>query len=245
MVLNSKDVTVGYLCPECGSQVLAVSGLFSLSAKMLNLKCQECGRSKLQIEFRNDDRILFKVPCVYCGETHSYTISRNSAFSKDIINLNCKVTGFACAYIGKLEKVTQAINDEQEELIRMMKEYQDSGNYQDNVPAYDSIEIIHKINGKDGKIQAEPGKELIDPKYYDEVAYALTELYEEGCFKCTCGQNKGDYSITYDGSSFMILCNKCKDFMYIPMRNSSQIANDLLYKDKLVLSKVYKSKKDK
>ncbi len=245
MILNSKEVMIGYLCPECGSAVLTMAGLFSLSANMLNIKCRECGRSSLQIEFRKDDKISFKVPCVFCGEVHNYTISKNSAFSKDIINLNCKVTGFSCAFIGKLDEVSRAITEEQQELIRLMKEYQEESGYpgepDGGLPG--SLEIIHKISGRSARTGNDDGSELIDPKYYDEVAYALTELYEEGCFKCSCGLDKGDYSITYDGSSFMIKCKNCNDFMYIPMRNSSKIADDLLMKDKLVLSKVYRSKK--
>ena len=56
MVLDKKETTVAYRCPQCGSWVASIVGVFSLTADMLRLKCP-CGESELTIVNTNDKKI--------------------------------------------------------------------------------------------------------------------------------------------------------------------------------------------
>ena len=40
MILQPKDTTVAYRCPECGATVFSVVGALALSGDMIKLKCE-------------------------------------------------------------------------------------------------------------------------------------------------------------------------------------------------------------
>jgi len=91
MVIEPKQTTVAYRCPHCGSGVLSAVGMFSLTADMMKLKCS-CGKSELEIVYSKDGKVRLKVPCMICPSGHSYTVSRNIFFGRDIFVLPCPVS---------------------------------------------------------------------------------------------------------------------------------------------------------
>ena len=48
MVLESKQTTIAYRCPSCGTGVMSAVSLFALKGSMVRLKC-ECGKSAMEI----------------------------------------------------------------------------------------------------------------------------------------------------------------------------------------------------
>ena len=65
MVLNQKETTVAYRCPECGASVMSMVGVFTLTADMIRLKCP-CGGSELEIVYTRDKKVRLNVPCFLC-----------------------------------------------------------------------------------------------------------------------------------------------------------------------------------
>ena len=49
MILQPKDTTIAYRCPECGTTVMSVVGALALSGDIIKLKC-DCGGSELLLE---------------------------------------------------------------------------------------------------------------------------------------------------------------------------------------------------
>ena len=53
MILDKKETTIAYRCPECGASVVGMVGIFTLSADMIRLKCP-CGKSELEFLYTKD-----------------------------------------------------------------------------------------------------------------------------------------------------------------------------------------------
>ena len=86
MVLQQKQTTVAYRCPECGAIVLSLVGIFALTADMIRLKCP-CGQSELEILYTKDKKVRLTVPCFACPTSHSYLISSSLFFEKELFTL--------------------------------------------------------------------------------------------------------------------------------------------------------------
>ena len=83
MIVKPNETTVAYRCPECGSGVKSIVGIFSLSADMLKLKCP-CGGSSMTIKRTNDDKIRISVPCMVCRRDHEFVISKELFFKNEL-----------------------------------------------------------------------------------------------------------------------------------------------------------------
>ena len=74
MVIDQKQTTVAYRCPECGAGVISVVGLFALSADMVKLKCT-CGKSEMQVVYRRDEgQMRVNIPCIFCNKPHNFNV---------------------------------------------------------------------------------------------------------------------------------------------------------------------------
>ena len=119
MVLNQKETTVAYRCPECGASVMSLVGIFTLTADMIRLKCP-CGQSEMEIIYTKDKKIRLNVPCFLCPSPHSYLISSQMFFDRDLFALPCSYSGIDICYIGKKDHVQKAMKESEQELIDML-----------------------------------------------------------------------------------------------------------------------------
>ena len=103
MILNSKETTVIYRCPHCGLSVISVVGIFTLSGDMVKLKC-ECGNSELVITKTKDAKVRIKIPCLACGDAHTFIISQDAFFERKVLCLACTYTGINICFIGEKEE---------------------------------------------------------------------------------------------------------------------------------------------
>ena len=83
MIVDMGQTHVAYRCPECGTLIYGFVGKFALAANMLRLKC-DCGGSAMDITISNDNKIRLSVPCIFCKQNHSYTISQSIFFGRDL-----------------------------------------------------------------------------------------------------------------------------------------------------------------
>ena len=212
MVLDKKETTVAYRCPSCGSVVMSLVGIFTLTADMIRLRCP-CGESEMEIIYTKDKKVRLNVPCFLCPTPHSYLISTQMFFDRDIFALPCSYSGFDICFIGKQNKVEDAMKESEKELLEMLGDTD-----------YSELSKTRERN-----------IELSDPQVLDIVMYVVHELADEGCISCSCGVD-GDYEVDIFDDHLTVRCKICEDAVDIPT-NSIIAANDFLAIDKLVLQK--------
>lgn len=194
MILDPKQTTVAYRCPECGSVVRGAVGMFSLTADMLRLKCP-CGGSALEIVYTRDKKMRLTVPCFVCPSPHTYLVSSAVFFKNEIFTLACTCSGIDICFIGSESAVDRAIEENERELYELAGE-----------------------NGVSLLAQARDEVDLdsiSDPQVIDVLRYVLSELSEEGNIHCHCADG-GEYELQLGDESVYIVCNKCDAQLEIP-----------------------------
>ena len=107
--------TIGYICPVCGSAVIASRTAFQLAAGDSTLPCP-CGKSELG--FRQlGDRCEIAVPCLFCAKDHTAVCSNEALLHQKLLALSCPASGLGCCYVGEegdvfraMEKLEQAVD---------------------------------------------------------------------------------------------------------------------------------------
>lgn len=210
MVLDKKETTVAYRCPECGASVMSLVGIFTLTADMIRLKCP-CGQSELEIVYTKDKKVRLNVPCFLCPSPHSYLISSQMFFDRDLFTLPCSYSGVDICFIGKQKNVQDAMQESERELLEMLGDT--------------DFQTLAQNRGEN--------LELSDPQVLDIILYVVRELADEGQIKCSCPDG-GDYDIEIYDDYLRVKCKQCGDKLDIPT-NSIIAANDFLACDEIVL----------
>ncbi len=210
MILNPKESIVSYRCPHCGTTVMSMIGTFALSGDLIKLKCS-CGESELIISYTNDNKIRLTVPCLACENPHTYNISSEAFFSRELLELSCKALGINICFVGNKDNVFEAIEKSDKELQEMMGEY--------------SLEDIGKMSGN-------PEGSITDAQVYDLVRFMLCEMQDENAITCNCADGIGEYDFTITQDGVEVFCTKCNAKKTFDM-NSVQKANDFLNVDEL------------
>lgn len=210
MVLDKKETTVAYRCPDCGASVMSLVGIFTLTADMIRLKCP-CGQSELELVYTKDKKVRLNVPCFLCPKPHSYLISSQMFFDRDLFALPCSYSGVDICFIGKQEKVQEAMRESEKELLEMLGDTD-----------YTTLSSHRGEN-----------LELSDPQVLDIILYVVRELADEGKIKCSC-HGDGEYDVEIYDDFLRVKCKECGEKLDIPT-NSIIAANDFLSCDELVL----------
>ena len=205
MVLNQKETTVAYRCPECGASVMSMVGVFTLTADMIRLKCP-CGQSELEIVYTRDKKVRLTVPCFLCPTPHSYLISSQMFFDRELFALPCGYSGLDICFVGQKDKVQEAMKAAEEELLELLGDT--------------SFEQLSSQRHSGG------GQELTDPQVFDIVMYVIRDLADEGKILCSCPDG-GDYEAEILDDCIHVRCKQCGDSLDIPA-GSLTAANDFL-----------------
>ena len=201
MVIKPKQTTIAYRCPFCGEGVISAVGLFSLSADMVKLKCH-CGKSEAEIVYSKDDKVRIKVPCLICPNGHSYTLSKNLFFDRDIFLLPCPVSDVNIGFIGELNRVKFELSRTELELLEILEEN-----------GIDSFAALHGEEEDDF---------FTDPQITDIVMFVIHDLEAENKIYCRCNTKENpcetereyDVEITKDG--IIVTCKECGASRLIP-----------------------------
>lgn len=212
LIVKPNETTVAYRCPECGSGVKSIVGIFSLSADMLKLKCP-CGESSMTIKRTNDDKIRLSVPCLVCRRDHDFVISRDLFFKNELFELPCSLSGFSLSFIGNGKDVSKAIEHSDEELRKVLTE-----------AGAESLDIF--------KEQPEKNDEMPVAQVYDIVRFIVKELEEENAIRCRCSE--GEYDIELFDDSVCIFCKNCGAKQYVSTASLAE-AQAFLEIDELIL----------
>ena len=207
MVIDSKHTTVAYRCPDCGSGVISLVGLFSLSADMIKLKCT-CKESDMQIVYRkSDDQMRLSIPCIFCRKPHTYNVSSNMFFSKDIFLLPCPYSDINIGFVGDENMVKAELASTELELLDMLEE--------------NGISDFKSLHGDE--------EDLPDSQVLDIVSYVVGDLDAEGKIYCKCypdgrepledGQldrEDSEYEVSLSEEGIEVCCAKCGAKKVIP-----------------------------
>ena len=189
MQTTTNERRIAYRCPECGTTIFGFVGKFTLVADMLRLKCNCDKGSNLDIGITNDDKIKLSVPCLYCKQNHSYTVTKPIFAERDIFNLSCPYSSMDIAFIGDSEKITEELKRTGKELDELLA----------NLDAED-IDEIQPQEMNDDEI-------LPDPAVYDTIRFIVKDLEDEGKIDCPC--HKGEYEIRFTDSGIQVYCPDC------------------------------------
>ncbi len=228
MIINSKETTIAYRCPVCGKFILGIVGIFTLSGDLIKVKC-DCGGSELTVSVTSDKKLRITVPCLFCPAPHSYIISTDGFFEKDLLALSCTYSSLDVCFIGEKEKVLAAARQADEELLTMLEDAGFSG-------------FEEFMNGRNAV--TDNSEDNVDDEYRmdyaqieDIVRFMLVELAEDGDISCGC--KEGDtarYDFEFVGDSVRIFCHTCGNEAIVPM-SSTLAANAFLHADSLELKK--------
>ncbi|MCL1859312.1 MAG: hypothetical protein FWF92_08780 [Oscillospiraceae bacterium] len=138
-MVKDRDTTVGYHCPFCGMSILNRINIFSMSGNLIKMKCV-CGSSELVVQMLKDNKFKVTVPCILCPNSHSFTLSSGTFFQKDLFALSCKFTAINICFIGKGNKVYDALKKNEEELMQTFAAYEEEyGEVLDDLSAEDLL----------------------------------------------------------------------------------------------------------
>lgn len=218
MLLEKKETTFAYRCPNCGATVFSLVGVFSLSGDMLRLRCQ-CSGSEATIAYSESGKIRLTVPCIACPKPHYFTIGQNSFFSREsgVFRLPCPYTGIDICFIGRASDVSEAVEQSNRELLELMKS---SG-----------LDDMNKLRGEEDDDNLKSENPLIE----DIVFYMLKQLDEEGAIHCNCPEGtKGEYVYRLHHGRVTVTCEKCSASVTLPMSGVNN-AVSFLEADELTL----------
>ncbi len=207
MVIDQKQTTVAYRCPECGSGVLSLVGLFTLAGDMVKLKCT-CGKSEMQVVYRKEEGTMrLTVPCIFCSKPHTYNVNNNMFFSKDVFMLPCPYSNINIGFVGESNKVKAELARTELELLDMLEE--------------NGIEDFKDLHGDE--------ETLPDPQVLDVISYIVGDLDAEGKIFCKCypegreplpdgelDRDDSDYEIEVSDEGVCVKCAKCGAKKMIP-----------------------------
>ena len=194
MVLESKQTTVAYRCPNCGAGVLSAVGLFSLSADMVKLKC-DCGHSEMTVVQCRDGKVRLTVPCIFCPNPHVFTVSRSLFYGKELFVLPCPYSDVNICIIGEINRVKAELARTELELLDIMEEN-----------GISDFSVLHQ----------DEQSVLTDPQIFDIVMFVIHDLEAEGKITCRCPDGDGEYEAEVLDDAIRVSCTKCGAERLIP-----------------------------
>lgn len=218
MILEPKSKRaprhIAYRCPSCGTAVRGLLGSFAAKADLLKLKCP-FGDSELSLSLSPDrERIRLSVPCLFCGQSHSYTVSRRVVLGGEPFLLNCPYTNMDICFLGDEGEVDGALKRAEGELGELLAEM--------------GLESMRELQ----PIDLDSDEVLPDPQIYDVVRYVVKELEAEGAIDCPC--HSGGYEIAMTDRGILVYCPAC-NASYLFETDSVAAAEEFLRIDRLTL----------
>ena len=217
MILKSRESIVAYRCPQCGSSILSMVGVFALSGDLIKLKC-DCGESELVIMRQPGDKIKLVIPCIICPNPHVFTLSTNSFFTRDLITLACPMSGINVGFIGKEQYVRDALDETERELDRLLEaaeldNFDKLRDTNDGITATDETELAHLAQ------------------------FVIAELREDGLISCECADPEdADYDYAIDGDNITVFCHTCDAEYTVNVSTQAQL-DDFIMCDEMRLTK--------
>lgn len=154
---------------------------------MLRLRC-ECKESALEIK-PEGEKVRLSVPCVYCKEEHSFSVS-SDILNRDLpFSLLCPFSHHEILFIADEEAMGAELERSRIDLETVLKSFE-----------ADDIKDIQPMDIDDA--EAAP-----DPAVFDVLNFLLRDLTEAGGVTCPC--KKGPYSLRFAPEGAEAVCDSC------------------------------------
>lgn len=186
---DSKKRFITYRCPECYAATTGIVGKFTLGSTMIRLKCGCDKNSSLDMEGLADGKIKLSVPCIFCKQNHSYTVSDTLFMEREAFRLSCPYSGMDIAFLGDEDGINADLERTEKEIGQLLGGLE-----------ADDISDIQPTEMNDEEI-------LPDPAVYDTIRFLVKDLEEEGAIKCLCDEGKYDLRFTSEG--VQVYCENC------------------------------------
>ncbi len=210
---NVKRNQIAFRCHGCGTATVGFLGGLALVTDMLRLKC-ECGGSALDIQKQDGGKVRLSVPCIYCKDEHSYTLSQGLLTRDVATKLSCPQSGMNILYVSDESEMSGLLAESERDLARVLTSFE--------------AEDIKDIQPQDvGEAESSP-----DPTVFDTLNFLVNDLREEGAIACPCG--KGGYALRYCEGGMEVYCEKC-GASYTFYATSMSSAEEYLSLDKIKL----------
>ena len=207
------NTAVCYRCPECGGMVISPVGAFSLSGDMFRLKCP-CGRSSMTVH-QNRESVRITAPCVTCGGSHVYNLSREVFYGRDLLVLSCGLSGAEIVFIGERGRILGAYREASVKLAEMIGVDPSEIDFSDD----EVRTAMHpETGGNDEDMDsvwededsAPVRREPENAGFETALRTSLAILADEGRIKCLCSDPK-NMDIIYDFTDrgALIKCASC------------------------------------
>lgn len=225
MILNAKETTVAYRCPHCGKFIFGIVGIFTLSGDLIKLKC-DCGGSELKIVYSEDRKMKITVPCLFCPAPHTYQLSSDAFFERDLLALTCTYSGVDVCFIGEKDRVSEAAKEADVQFLELLEE-----------AGFDDLSsFMNGRNSLDGDDNVDEDYRIDYAQIEEVVRFMLVELAEDGDIECGCREGEtARYDFEFRGDRVRVFCHTCGHETLIPM-SSTLAANAFLHTDRLVLA---------
>ena len=226
-MIKDRGTTIGYHCPYCGLPIINSIDLFQMGGNnLIKIKCV-CGSGELVVQALKDHKYRLTIPCILCPNSHSYTLSSNTFFKKDLFSFSCKFTAVNICFIGQASTVYDALKQNEEELMKIFNafdEYNDE-DFDDDEEDFDEDEDFDFEDDsefriyKSGDSKLEPKPEAVNLENTEDInlrSYQITEqildiiyrMHEEKKIFCKCGTlNEGKIIVLPD--AIRVECKKC------------------------------------
>ena len=189
MTVNEKTY-IAYSCPECGAGVIAEIRPANLGSEGVQVKCS-CGGSILSVEMGRDGNVRLWVPCIICPKPHPYQLSGSNFFQRELFIIQCAYSAIDILFIGKYNKVREALEKSAEEISSLISEFND------------------KLREEHKSVNSE--QLYADPVLTGKAMYIIKELAEDKRISCSCGCTP-KVSVGYDFVKFSCSCGKERSF---------------------------------
>ena len=189
MATKPRQRHIAFRCPECTSAVVGLVGKFALAADMLRLKCSCDKPTSLDINTTEEGKVRLSVPCLFCKQSHSYSVSDGVFFDRDLTLLSCPYSGMDITVIGDEEGVERELVRTEEEIRRLLVGFE-----------AEQISDIQPEEMHEDEI-------LPDPTVYDTLRFVVKDLEDEGKISCPC--KEGSYDIRFTDSGMQVFCERC------------------------------------
>ena len=210
-----KARNIVYRCDECGSAVFGLVGKFAKIGDMLRLKCSCEKHSALDIGILKEDKIKLSVPCLFCKQNHSFTVSEQIFLTRDKFALSCPYTGMDIVFIGEEDKLEAELVRTEEEIRRLMVSLE-----------AEELSDIQPTEMSEDEI-------LPDPAVYDTVRFVVKDLEEDGRVSCPCGTPRCE--LRFCDGGIQVYCESC-GATHTFLVTSPSVSEELLSLDSLTLN---------
>lgn len=147
MLVDMKRI-VAYICPFCSnfsSKSLSIFNFSGMDTVKLICPTHGCHETCVSLTLKNS-KYKLNIECPLCGETHSYSISKESFWHKPLITYKCQSTGIDIFFAGERDLVEKMLDENSDVYSDALDDLNDDSDF--NL-LYLIIERLHELKDYD------------------------------------------------------------------------------------------------